>query len=99
MLLHQLGDYTIITWNVYIIGGLNKDIEILGRTKKLGTKRGKEIQDWLDENEDKNIESFVFLDDGMDMEHLTEYAVFTDVNIGLTYNTYYLAKQILEKVN
>ena len=77
--------------------GLSKDIEILGRTPYLGTKRGVEIQHWLDENEDKNIESFVILDDDMDMEHLMEYGVFTDTDIGLTHHTYYLAKKILNR--
>lgn len=77
--------------------GLNKDIEILGKTPILHIARGIEIQHWLDENEDKNIDSFVILDDDMDMEHLTEYTVFTDTYIGLTYHTYYAAKQILEK--
>lgn len=77
--------------------GLNKEIEVLGKTPYLGTKRGIEIQQWLDDNEDKNIESFVILDDDMDMEHLMEHGVFTDTDIGLTYNTYYLAKQQLLK--
>lgn len=77
--------------------GLDKNIEILGRTAVLNIARGLEIQEWLDNNEDKNIENFVILDDDMDMEHLTDHSVFTDENLGLTFYTYYQAKQILEK--
>ena len=58
------------TWRLYdnykeclYNAGLNKDIEILGRTKNLGTARGIEIQDWLDEHQELNIEKFVILDD------------------------------------
>ncbi len=72
--------------------GLDKSIEILGRTKNLGTKRGIEIQEWLDENVDLGIEKFVILDDDMDMEHLIDYLIVTDTNIGMTYYTYYNAK-------
>ena len=77
-------------------GELNKDIEILGRTKNLGTKRGIEIQDWLDNHEELKIEKFVILDDDMDMEHLIDYLVVTDTYIGMTYYTYKQAKKMLE---
>lgn len=90
------------TWRLYdnykeclYNAGLNKDIEILGRTKKLGTARGIEIQDWLDEHQELNIEKFVILDDDMDMAHLMDYAVFTDVYIGITYYAYEAAKKKL----
>ena len=77
------------------MGGLNKSIEIIGRTKRLGTDRGIEIQQWLDDNKDLDIEKFVILDDDMDMEHLLRHLVHTDTNIGMTYYTYYEAKQKL----
>lgn len=90
------------TWRLYdnykeclYNAGLNKDIEILGRTKNLGTARGIEIQDWLDEHQELNIEKFVILDDDMDMAHLMDYAVFTDVYIGITYYVYDAAKKKL----
>ena len=75
--------------------GLNKNIDILGKTKKLGTKRGIEIQKWLDENKNLNIEKFVILDDDMDMEHLIDYLIVTDGLIGMTYYTYDRAKKML----
>lgn len=75
--------------------GLNKDVEILGKTPRLGTKRGIEIQHWLDENEELNIEKFVILDDDMDMEHLIDSLVVTDTHIGITYYTYFQALNML----
>ena len=77
--------------------GLNKNIEILGKTEKLGTKRGTEIQKWLDENKKLNIEKFVILDDDIDMEHLIDYLVVTDGLIGMTYYAYDKAKKMLKE--
>ena len=76
--------------------GLNKKIEILGKTKNLGIKRGIEIQNWLDTHKKLNIEKFVILDDDMDMEHLLDYLVVTDACIGINYYVYEKAKKLLE---
>ena len=55
--------------------------EILDRTPSLrhviNAQRGDEIQMWLDENKDKEIESFVILDDDNDMKHLLPKLVQT----------------------
>ena len=75
--------------------GLNKNIEILGKTDNLGTRRGIEIQKWLDDNKSLNIESFVILDDDKDMEHLVNHLVSTNTFIGISYIDYEKAKQIL----
>lgn len=91
------------TWRVYdnykeclYNGGLDKSIEILGRTKKLGTARGIEIQEWLDEHKELNIEKFVIFDDDSDMAHLEPYLVKTDTYIGITYHSYNWAEIILK---
>ena len=78
--------------------GLNKNIEILGKTKHLGTKRGKEIQNWLDENKDLNIEKFIILDDDCDMLHLSKFLIKTDGLIGLSYYEYEKALKFLGKI-
>lgn len=56
--------------------------EILGATPYLpGEQRGTEIQAWL--NEHPEVESFVILDDDVDMGDLREYLVKTDTQDGL----------------
>ena len=79
--------------------GINKNIKILGKTKNLGTKRGIEIQDWLDNNKELQIENFVILDDDMDMEHLIDKLVLTDTMIGINYYIYYESLQKLKGDN
>ena len=79
-------------------GGLDKSIEILGKTKNLGTARGIEIQEWLDEHEELNIEKFVIFDDDQDMAHLKPYLAKTDTYIGMTYHTYNWAELIYKNM-
>jgi hypothetical protein len=55
--------------------------EVLGLTPVLNTKRGHEIQQWLDEN--GPIESLVILDDDSDMVHLLDKLVQTTFDLGL----------------
>jgi hypothetical protein len=50
----------------------------------LAVPRGNEIQMWLDEHKDLNVEKFVILDDNSDMEHLSHRLVQTDFDAGLT---------------
>lgn len=64
---------------------------VLGCTPIISTpdsKRGHEIQRWLDEWEAKNpgdiIESFTILDDDSDMAHLMDRLVQTKFTVGLT---------------
>ena len=59
----------------------NLNIEIIGETKSLPGTRGSGIKEWL---KDKEVESFVILDDDSDMDELTSTnLVKTDYNIGL----------------
>ena len=55
--------------------------EVIGATRSLPGTRGSEIKDWM---KDKDIESFVILDDDKDMDEMTETnLVLTDSNKGL----------------
>lgn len=67
--------------------------DIIGMTPRLpssrdssgisvSTPRGKEIQAWIDSNEEK-IKKFVILDDDSDMVHLSRFLVRTSFAIGL----------------
>lgn len=47
-------------------------------------ERGYQIQEWLDDNKDKNIEEFVIIDDDQDMAHLLTKLVKTRWTEGLT---------------
>lgn len=76
--------------------GLNKDIKILGKTDILHIERGKEIQKWLDDNKNLNIERFVILDDDIDMMHLSNHLIKTDAMIGLGYYEYVKVKNALK---
>ena len=60
---------------------------VIGRTPSLGTERGFEIQEWLDENNQDQIEEFVILDDDADMCHFlgTKHFVQTDGKVGFDY--------------
>lgn len=77
-------------------GGLNRNIEILGKTDDLGTLRGYEIQKWLDDNKNLEIKNFVILDDENNMANLEEKLVQTDTYIGITYHTYNTATLVLK---
>lgn len=47
------------------------------------SERGHEIQQWLDDNKELGVESFVILDDNSDMAHLMDKLVKTDFDEGL----------------
>ena len=73
--------------------------EIVGQTpiiNKIGTRRGHEIQAWIDELGEP-LESFVILDDDSDMEHLMGHLVQTDGSVGLTGADAQRAVEILNK--
>lgn len=76
-------------------GGLETSIEILGKTPCLHTRRGFEIQKWIDTHPEFQIEKMVILDDDADMEHLTPFLVQTDSIIGFTYYDYEKALMML----
>jgi hypothetical protein len=71
-------------------------LPIIGKTDKLGGKRGTEIQKWSDDNKKLNVENFVILDDDTDMEHLMEHLIKTSFDYGLTYIE---AIKVIEKLN
>lgn len=61
-----------------------KEIVINGKTYS-DTKRGHEIEKWLEDNKELDIEEFVILDDDSDMANLMDKLVQTDYDYGLTY--------------
>lgn len=69
--------------------------EVIGRTPIRHIERGLEIQEWMDNHADLNIESFVILDDDSDMKHLMKYLVNTDSEFGLRYEHKIQAIKIL----
>jgi hypothetical protein len=76
----------LIMWNRYFaMCGLRG--EVCGVTKNLQTNRGREIDDWINDTSNINIEkleSFVILDDDNDMEpHMDRLVLCSNIN-GLT---------------
>lgn len=55
--------------------------EVIGTTPNLNAKRGSEISQWLNAN--KQVESFVIIDDDSDMVHLMDKLVQTSFDKGL----------------
>lgn len=65
--------------------------EIIGKTPKLKgcfPKRGLEIQNWLDNHKEYEVDDFIILDDDSDMEHLMEHLIQTNTYKGLGYEEY-----------
>lgn len=56
--------------------------EIIGSTPSLASRRGHEIQAWID-SFGKEIKSFVILDDDSDMEHLHKFLIQTNPDSGI----------------
>jgi len=74
-----------------------KEDRVIDKTPVMGTERGFEIQDWLDNNSDKyDITEFVILDDDADMCHFceTDNFVQTDAKVGFDY----LAKEKVDRL-
>ena len=77
--------------------GLLKEIKIIGKTPRkynYNNIRGYEIEEYL--NQHQEIDNYVIIDDDLDMltKQMNNFVV-TDTNIGMTYNTYVRAKEIL----
>jgi hypothetical protein len=68
---------------------------VRGATPRLGTRRGIEIQQWLDDH--ALIDSMVILDDDSDMGHLMPFLVKTDWNKGLQDEHIQLVVDMLNK--
>lgn len=90
-------DFSVMGWNRYFdLLGVHADV--IGKTPKLDSYRGTEIECWLMEHKSKiikyvdsswysykeSIENFVILDDDSDMEYLLPYLVKTNNEVGLT---------------
>lgn len=72
--------------------------QIIGKTPSLSSsERGYEIQKWLDDNVNLNIESFVIIDDDSDMVHLLKYLVKTKAEFGIRKNTVKHAVKVLNQ--
>lgn len=65
--------------------GLSKDIKIVGATPRLGTRRGIEIQAYLDEHPE--VEDFIIIDDDLDMCHLMKHLIWCHTDDGITNRT------------
>jgi hypothetical protein len=76
--------YSYLADYLHFRGVVGDVIGITPNHQKPGTYgRGGEIQSWLDENTDKDIKSFVIIDDCDDMDHLMSYLVRTNFSEGL----------------
>lgn len=78
-------------------GGLDKNIEIIGKTESFSFIRGEEIQKWLDDHKDTDI-NFVILDDDANMGELEKYRVKTETYRGFDYYEYEKARLILNGI-
>ena len=73
------------TWRLYpdhenlVYNEMGIKGEFIGKTPDLPSSyyRGHEIQRWLDNNENMNVEKFVILDDDSDMDHLIDFLIQT----------------------
>jgi hypothetical protein len=75
---------------------------ILGKTPHLDGciyKRGLEIQQWLDNHKEYDIEDFIILDDDTDMCHLMSHLIHTNTYRGLGFEEYQKICERWEKTN
>ena len=78
-------NYKECLWNA----GLNKDIPLLGKIGECEyvehETRGREIMQWINDNEDimSNIRDFIILDDDADMWILGDHLIRTNTYLGL----------------
>ena len=92
----------IFTQYVLKLKGFNYELyDITPRiwAKEFGTQRGEEIQLWMNKESEKNeIESFVILDDDLDMlpEQMNNF-IHVDGQVGLTDKDVFKAIEILNK--
>jgi hypothetical protein len=69
--------------------------EVIGATPQLGTRRGTEIQAWLDAN--PPVSGLVIFDDDQDMEHLEPWLVRTSPQTGIRKKHVQLAHKVLAR--
>lgn len=87
-------DYEAAVESLYN-SGLSRDIEVIGKTPRLDSIRGDEIQAYLDEHPE--IKKFVILDDDADMGHLIKYLVQTDIDAGINRGTLWRVGKVLDE--
>jgi hypothetical protein len=84
------------------LNSIGVEDNVIGYTPDLSRKynsfccRGHEIQKWLNDNVNKNIESFVILDDDSDMFHLMDKLAQCDFMTGITEEVKNKALEILK---
>lgn len=74
-------------------GGLDKDIQILGKTEECYIPRGEEIKMWLEKHPD--VENYVVLEDAEDVSAVQDHVVKTNTFIGFNYYSFNKAYNIL----
>lgn len=86
-------------WFTYL--NINNENRVIGKTSRLNKQRGYEIQDWLDNNKDLDIENFIIFDDDSDMAHFldTDNFIQTNGRVGFDYFKMRDAMQIFGKYN
>lgn len=103
----RLGDHeTDEGWNALMdrLNSIGIEDNVIGYTPNLSRKyqssccRGHEIQKWLDDNVDENIENFVILDDDSDMFHLINKLAKCNFRDGLTESVREKAAEILQSL-
>lgn len=71
---------------------ITKEDLVIDKTPVLHTKRGVEIQKWLDDNSDLDIDNVVIIDDDSDMEHFLDTPNFVKVRTYTGFDWYSLEK-------
>ncbi|HHX16484.1 MAG TPA: hypothetical protein GX725_01010 [Mollicutes bacterium] len=83
--------------SVFYKSGLAEDIEILGSTPYLeGQTRGQEIKLYLQEHPE--IESFIILDDGSDMDDLVDHLIRCSTGHGFGFDEFFEARNLLKSL-
>lgn len=82
-------------------GGLRDGIEILGKTPNLpgthGSRRGDEIQMWLDEHPEVDV--FIILDDESNVGHLADHLIKCNTTVGFTLLEFMKAEELHWKLD
>lgn len=80
--------------NLITNSGFNPKIRVIGATPCLYRQRGKEIQQWIDDNNFTG--KFIIIDDDSDMCHLLPLLVRTDCQLGFTIYDYQKSLKLLQ---
>ena len=80
--------------NLITNSGFNPNIKVIGITPILHQQRGKEIQQWIDDNNFTG--KFIIIDDDSDMCHLLPLLVRTDCQLGFTIYDYQKSLKLLQ---